>query len=78
MNTAVCYNECMAKEVVRTVVLSTVADFSNGMATAWAFASYDALLHLAWIDLLTALFLAILSLGVSIGIKLRLTYDKHS
>lgn len=37
----------MTKETARTVILSTIADFSNGMATAWAFASYNAIFHLA-------------------------------
>jgi hypothetical protein len=38
----------MHRKEVRKVVLSSFADFSNGMATAWAFASYDALIRLAW------------------------------
>ncbi len=67
----------MTRREVRKVVLANSADFSNGMATAWAFASYDALMHLAWLDLLNALFLAILSFSLSIGMKLQLTYDKH-
>lgn len=67
----------MAHKVLRKVVLSSTADFFNGMATAWAFACYDALFRSAWIDLLYALLLAILALGVSIGIKLKL-YVKHS
>ena len=62
---------------MRNVVLSSFADFSNGMATAWAFASYDALIRLAWVDLLSSFFLAILSLLLSISIKLKL-YDKHT
>jgi len=67
----------MTRKGVRTVVLSSTADFFNGMSTAWAFASYDALSRLAWLDLSNALLLAILSLSVSIGIKIKL-YDKHS
>lgn len=67
----------MTRKAVRQVILSSTADFLNGMSTAWAFASYDALVHLAWIDLLNALLLATLSLSVSIGIKLKI-YDKHS
>jgi len=67
----------MPRKAVRTVVLSSTADFFNGMATAWAFASYDALFRNAWLDLLYALLLAILSLSASIGIKIKL-YDKHS
>ena len=59
------------------MVLSSAADFFNGMATAWAFASYDALSRLAWMDLLSALLLAILSLSVSMGVKLKL-YDNVS
>jgi Kef-type K+ transport system membrane component KefB len=68
----------MTRRTVRKIVLTSTADFFNGMATAWAFASYDAILHLSWNDLLLALFLAILSLSTSIGIKLKLTYDKHT
>ena len=62
---------------MRNVVLTSFADFSNGMATAWAFASYDALIRLAWVDLLSSFFLAILSLLLSISMKLKL-YDKHT
>ncbi len=68
----------MTKKAMRLVVLTSFADFCNGMATAWAFAAYDSLSRLAWIDLLSALLLAILSLSTSIGIKLKLTYDKHT
>jgi hypothetical protein len=67
----------MTRKVVRTVLLSNFADFSNGMATAWAFASFDAVRRLAWVDLLSSLFLAILSFSFSIGMKLTL-YDKHT
>ena len=68
----------MTRKAVRTVVLSSTADFFNGMATAWAFASYDGLSRMNWVDLINALALAILSLSTSIGIKLKLAYDKHS
>jgi len=44
----------MRRNRVRKVVLSSSADFFNGMATAWAFASYDAVFRKAWIDLLLA------------------------
>jgi hypothetical protein len=67
----------MHRKEVRKVVLISFADFSNGMATAWAFASYDALIRLAWWDLLSALCLAILSLLLSISMKLK-RYDKHT
>ena len=67
----------MTRKAVSTVVLSNLADLFNGMAIAWAFASYDALIHLAWLDLLSSLFLAILSFSLSIGMRLQLTYDKH-
>jgi len=67
----------MTRKAVRRVVLSSTGDFFNGMATAWAFASYDALSRFAWWDLINALLLAILSLSVSIGIRLKI-YDKHS
>ena len=67
----------MTRKVVKTVVLSNLADLFNGMATAWAFAFFDALIRLAWSDLLNALLLAILSFGFSVGMKLKL-YDKHS
>ncbi len=63
---------------MRRVVLTSVANFFNGMATAWAFAAYESISRLAWIDLLSALFLAILSLSTSIGIKIKLTYDKRT
>jgi ABC-type Fe3+ transport system permease subunit len=67
----------MTKKTVKRVFLSSTADFFNGMSTAWAFASYDAIFHKAWIDLLTALALAILALTLSIGIKMK-NYDKHT
>ena len=60
----------MTRKRLRKVVLTSVADFFNGMATAWAFAAYDSLSRLAWMDLLSALLLAILSLRASIGMKL--------
>ena len=67
----------MSRKTVRTVVLTTTADFFTGMATAWAFAAVDALHRLAWGDLQNSLFLATLSFSLSIGIKLKL-YVKHS
>ena len=67
----------MTRRAARTVFLSTLAEFSNGMAAAWAFASYDAVHRFAWADLLSSLFLAILSFSFSIGIRLKLVYDKH-
>lgn len=67
----------MYRKEVRKVVLSSSADFFNGMSTAWAFASYDAMFRKAWIDLLLALLLAILALTLSIGIKIN-SYAKHS
>ena len=67
----------MTRKAVSTVVLSNLADLFNGMATAWAFAFFDALFRLAWSDLLNALMLAILSFSFSIGMKLKL-YAKHS
>ncbi len=68
----------MTKKQVRKVVLSSTADFFNGMATAWAFAAYDSIIHVAWIDLLSSLTLAILSLSACMSIRLKLTYDKHT
>jgi hypothetical protein len=69
----------MTRKAVKIIFLSKLADFFNGMATAWAFASYDALIHLVLWDLIISASLAILcfSLSVGIGIKLK-TYDKHS
>ena len=67
----------MTRKAIRKAVLSSTADFFTGMSTAWAFASYDAISRLAWVDLLKALLLAILSLSASIGINIKL-YDKHS
>ncbi len=67
----------MTRKAVRTVVLSNLADFFNGMATAWAFAFFDALFRFAWSDLQNALLLAILSFSFSVGIKLKI-YDKYS
>ena len=66
----------MHRKEVRKVVLTSFADVSNGIATAWAFASYDALIRLAWWDLLSSVTLAILSLLLSLSIKLK-RYDKH-
>ncbi len=42
----------MRPNELKTVFLSTSADFFTGMATAWAFAAVDSLNHLAWLDLL--------------------------
>ena len=67
----------MTRREVRKVALSSSADFFNGMATAFAFASYDAIFRKDWRDLLLSLLLAILALVLSIGIKIKL-YDKHS
>ena len=60
------------RKLVRKIVLTAIADFLNGMATAWAFAVYDSFFRLAWTDLLLSLSFAILSLTVSVGIKLKL------
>jgi hypothetical protein len=69
----------MARKEVREAILSTFADFSNGMAAAWAFAAYDSLNHLAWVDLLKSLVLATISLILTVSIKLkRKKHDKHS
>jgi hypothetical protein len=46
----ICYTIPMTRKAVQTVVLSSTADFFNGMSTAWAFASYDAIFRKAWID----------------------------
>lgn len=62
---------------VRKVLLENSSDFSNGMAMAWGFTAYDSLIHLVWPDLLSSLFLAILSFSFSVGIKLKL-YDKYT
>jgi hypothetical protein len=67
----------VSKREVRRVYLSTFAEFSIGMATAWAFAFYLALIALSWWDLLSSLSLAILSLLLTISLKLK-TYDKYS
>ena len=67
----------MSKRVVKRVYLSTFAELSIGMSTAWAFASFVALIQLSWWDLLSSLSLAILSLLLTISIKIKL-YDKHS
>jgi hypothetical protein len=61
-----------------TIVFGVFADFWNGMATAWAFGCYDAITRGAFDDLLISFLLAILSLSISIGIKLHLAYDKLS
>jgi Co/Zn/Cd efflux system component len=60
----------------REAILSTVADFFTGMATAWLFAAIASLYQLVWLDLLSSLFLAILSLSAAISAKLEL-YAKH-
>ena len=67
----------MTRRAARTVVLANTADFCNGMATAWAFAFFDALHCLAWSDVFGSLFGAILAFSLSIGLKLKL-YAKHS
>lgn len=67
----------MTKKQVNKVVLTSTADFFNGMATAWAFAAVGSLNPLTWPDLLSSLFLAILSFSASISIKMKL-YDKPS
>ncbi len=59
-------------------MLASTADFFNGMATAWAFAAYDSLIHLVWMDLLSSFILAILSLSACMSIRLKLTYDKRT
>jgi len=68
----------MRPNELKTVFLSTSADFFTGMATAWAFAAVDSLNHLAWLDLLSSLFLSIRSFSVSIGIKLKIAYAQYS
>jgi len=74
----ICYNSTMTRTAVRTVVLSSAADFFNGMATAWAFAAYDSIFRHSWVDLLSSLLLAILSLSASMSIKLKFAYDKRT
>jgi hypothetical protein len=68
----------MGEQKVKIAILDKFADFWNGMATAWAFACYDAIIRGAIVDLLIALLLAILALVISIGITLHITYDKLS
>src|SRR5690348_2756379 len=67
----------MTRKKVRMVILSNVANFFNGMATAWAFAAVDSLNRADWLDLLYALFLAILSFSASILSGLQREYDKR-
>jgi hypothetical protein len=62
----------MSKKEVRKIVLTTFADFFTGMATAWAFAAIDSLNHLVWLDLLSSLWLAILTFSAAISIKSKL------
>src|SRR5438046_1932554 len=40
---ALCYNYRVDRQKVRKVLLTSFADFLNGMATAWAFAAYDSI-----------------------------------
>ena len=68
----------MSRRKVREIVLTSFADFLNGMATAWAFAMYDSFTRLLFSDLIVSLSLAILCLSTSIGIKLKIAYDKHT
>jgi hypothetical protein len=68
----------MNNETVRSIFLTTAADFWIGMSTAWAFAAIDSLNHLAWVDLLFSLFLATLAFSLSLGIKLKIAYVKHT
>ena len=67
----------MTRKVARTVVFSNLADLFNGMATAWAFAFFDALFRYQWTDLQNSLLLATLCFSFSVGIKLKV-YDKSS
>lgn len=67
----------MTRKEVNRVILSKLADFFNGMSTAWTFAAVDSLSRLAWWDLLWSLFLAILSFSASVSIQLK-TYVKRS
>lgn len=68
----------MNRRRLREVLLNSFADFCNGMSTAWAFVSFDSLFHFRWSDLPISFLLAILALTVSVGIKLKLEYDKHT
>lgn len=61
----------------REAVLSTVADFFTGMVTAWVFAAIDSLYHLLWLDLLSSLFLAILSLSAAVSANLHYMLNIH-
>jgi len=56
----------------KKIFLTTFADFFTGMSTAWAFAAVDSLNHLAWLDLISALWLAILTFSAAISIKSKL------
>lgn len=67
----------MSQKALKEAVLTSTADFFNGTSVAWLFVAYDALFHAAWIDLLYAVALAILTFSVTVGIKTKL-YDKHS
>jgi Co/Zn/Cd efflux system component len=67
----------MRKNAVRKIVLSTSADFYTGMSTAWAFAAVDSFTHLAWLDLISSLFLATLTFSAAISIKMK-NYVEYS
>ena len=54
------------------IILATFADFFIGMSTAWAFAALDSLNRLAWLDLLSSLWLAILSFSAVVSIRMKL------
>ena len=62
----------MTKKEGSKIALTTFADFFTGMSTAWAFAAIDSLNHLVWLDLLSSLWLAILTFSAAISIKSKL------
>jgi len=66
----------MVNRKVKKIILTSFADFFNGMSTAWVFAAYDAVFHSAWIDLISSLTLGILCFSAAISIKVKLAYDK--
>ena len=51
----------LTRKALRKIVLTSAGDFFNGMATAWAFASYDAFSRWSWWDLINTLALAIVN-----------------
>jgi hypothetical protein len=63
---------------LKDTILSSIADLFSGMATAWALTLFYALTHLNLTNVFNSFILIIIFLSTAIGIRLKLSYDKHS